>query len=137
MVFRLTVSGSRFTVDDNGIDQLFATGQEVWKYTALMGTEHLGASIMYAPSRSGRLRASHYPVPIMTPEGRRGWRYTIRNDAPYARFVHEGTTGPIYPTGEFLSVPVFRGSVYPRFRARSVSGQIGKPWMQWALDSIT
>ena len=128
---------ARFTVDDNGIDQLFAVGRDVWRYMAAMGTEHLNASIMFAPSRSGRLRASHYPVPIMTPEGRRGWRYTIRNDAPYATYVHEGTTGPILPSGAFLSVPIYRGSMYPRFRAKSVSGQMANPWMMRALDFIS
>lgn len=127
----------RFTVDSNGIDQLFATGREVWRYMALMGTEHLNAAIAFAPARSGTLKASHYPVPIMTPEGRRGWRYTIRNDAPYATYVHEGTTGPIMAYGDYLSVPIFRGSAFPRFKARYVAGQTANPWMMRALDFIS
>lgn len=127
---------TRVTIYDSRIDQLFAPGQDVWKFTAGLGTEHLSAAIMFAPARSGRLKAAHYPVPIMTPRGKRGWRYTIRNDAEHSAWVHEGTVGPIMANGSYLSVPMFRGSMYPRFRARSVAGQAANPWIERAWDYV-
>lgn len=125
----------RYTVYDSQIDIAFGVGQMVWRGMALVGTEHLNASIAYAPSRSGRLKASHYSVPILTPNGSRGWRYTIRNDAPYAEYVYYGTTGPIMAHGSYLWAPMFRGSPWPRYFARSVAGQAANPWIEkaWPL----
>lgn len=127
---------TRVTIYDTAVDSLFAPGQDVWRFMAGLGTEHLNAAIAFAPSRSNLLRASHYPVPIMTPNGRRGWRYTIRNDASYAEYVHRGTTGPITANGDFLSVPMFRGTMYPRFQTRSVAGQTANPWIDRAWDFV-
>ncbi len=127
---------TRVTIYDTAVDSLFAPGQDVWRFMALLGTEHLAASIAFAPSRTNALRAAHYPVPILTPNGRRGWRYTIRNDAPYAEYVHRGTTGPIMANGNYLSVPITRGTSYPRFLARSVAGQTANPWIDKAWDFV-
>lgn len=127
---------TRVTIYDSGIDLVFAPGQDVWKFMALLGTEHLNAAIAFAPSRTGTLKAAHYPVPIMTPTSRRGWRYTIRNDAEHSEWVHRGTTGPIMAHGNFMSVPMFRGAMYPRFQARSVAGQTANPWIDRAWDFV-
>ena len=127
---------NRYTVDDRGIDIAFSTGQMVWRAMAMVGTEHLNASIAFAPARSGHLKAAHYPVPIMTPRGKRGWRYTLRNDAPYSEYVHDGTTGPIMAYGDYLTVPMTRGSDWPRFLARSVAGQTANPWFEKAWNYV-
>lgn len=125
----------RYTVYDSQIDIAFGVGQMVWRGMAMVGTEHLNMSIAFAPGRTGRLKASHYPVPILTPRGSRGWRYTIRNDAPYAEHVYYGTSGPIMANGGYLSVPMIRGTNWPRFRARYVAGQAANPWIEkaWPL----
>lgn len=126
----------RVTIYDSKVDGLFAPGQDVWQFMSLLGTEHLNAAIAFAPSRTAHLKGSHYPAPIMTPNGRRGWRYTIRNDAEYALYVHRGTVGPILPKGEFLSVPVYRGLLAPRRLVGSVSGQTPNPWIDRAWDFV-
>jgi hypothetical protein len=125
----------RVTIYDSGIDMVFAPGQDVWKFMTGLGTAHLNAAIAFAPSRTNHLRASHYPAPIMTPH-RRGWRYTIRNDAAYAEYVHRGTTGPIMAHGGYLWVPTVRGSGWPRHLARSVAGQTANPWIDKAWDFV-
>lgn len=126
---------TRVTIYDTGIDMVFAPGQNVWKFMALLGTEHLQAAIMFAPSRTNHLRASHYPVPIMTPRGRRGWRYTIRNDAEYSEYVHRGTYGPIRPRFKRnLKFPV-RGGIGMIY-APSVAGQTANQWIDRAWDYV-
>lgn len=61
---------------------------------------------------------------------------TLENEASYAWFVHEGTTGPIFPRGDYL---VFPGSEInsPRFRVRLeyVNGQRANPWLREALQA--
>lgn len=126
----------RVTIYDSKVDLLFAPGQDVWRYMVALGTEHLNASIAFAPSRTGSLKLAHYPVPIMTPVGRRSWRYTIRNDSDHAEYVHRGTTGPIFANGSYLWVPMVRGTNWPRFHARSVAGQIANPWIDRAWDFV-
>lgn len=128
---------TRVTIYDTAVDSLFFVGGDVWRFMSLLGTEHLNAAIAFAPARTGHLKASHYPVPIMTPNGRRGWRYTIRNDADYSQYVHEGTVGPIMAHGSYLSVPMVRGSKWPRFKARSVAGQLANPWIDKAWDFVS
>lgn len=124
----------RVTVYDTQVTGLFMPGGDAWKFMGLAGTEHLNAAIAFAPSRSGHLKSSHYPVPILTPYKKLGTRYTIRNDADYAEFVHRGTTGPIMAYGSYLWVPQRRGSAWPRWQARWVAGQKANPWIERAFD---
>lgn len=123
----------RVTIYDTAVDGLFRPGGQAWNWLGLLGTEHLNLAIAFAPARSGHLKSSHYPAPIMTSYtsgGQRGSRYTIRNDADYALYVHEGTNGPITASGENgLWVPVFRGIPYPRHSRPSVRGQAANPWI--------
>lgn len=123
----------RVTIYDNAVDRLFLPGGDVWHTMGLIGNEHLSAAIAFAPRRSGHLAASHYPVAILTPYQRRGVRYTIRNDADYALYVHGGTTGPI--RGDmglgWMRVPEYRGSAR-KVPMLEVSGQAANPWIERA-----
>lgn len=127
---------TRVTIYDTKVTGIFLPGGDGWHFMGLVGTEHLNQAIAFAPSRTGTLKASHYPVPIMTPYrapgGAVGCRYTIRNDAPYADYVHGGTTGPIMGHRGYLWVPQRRGSSWPRYLARSVAGQDANPWLEKA-----
>lgn len=139
---------TKVTVYDTAVDGLFRPGGDAWHWLALVGTEHLNLAIAFAPSRSGVLKASHYPVAIMTPYrtvgGRQGSRYTVRNDAPYAAYVHEGTLdkAPIVgdvkevngEVGTWMSVPVMRGVGGRRFWTQSVAGQKANPWIERAAE---
>lgn len=131
------MAGVSATIRDTQVTGIFMPGGDAWHFLALVGTEHLNQAIAMTPNRTGTLARSHYPVPIMTPYrqgGEQGARYTIRNDADYALYVHDGTTGPIMAHGGYMSVPMVRGSKYPRFQAKFVDGQSAKPWIKWAAD---
>ncbi len=125
----------RVTIYDTQVDKLFQPGGNVWHTMGLIGMEHLNAAIMFAPRRSGHLAASHYPVAILTPYQKRGVRYTIRNDADYALYVHGGTVGPIHGWEGigWMTVPPYRGAPF-KVPMLEVSGQDANPWIQRAAD---
>lgn len=131
----------RVTIYDSRVDSLFLPGGDVWGWMGGVGAEHLQAAYMFAPRRSGHLASQHYPVAIITPYKKRGVRYTIRNDADYALFVHEGTTGPIVAdywddgTQSFLGPMAPWGGFSTPF-ARSVSGQRANPWINKAGEFV-
>lgn len=141
----------RVTIYDRQLDALFRPGGEAWHWLGLLGTEHLQWAINMTPTRTGHLRSSFYPVPIMTPHaigGGRGSRYTIRNDAEYAEAVHEGTDpnrrwgpggipvspGQYVPWDDGTDRPAYLGPMAPwGYRsvpfALSVRGQKANPWI--------
>jgi len=92
-----------------------------------------------APRRSGELAASH----VNTGVQRRGpWQAdgTIRNVSGHARYVHEGTDGPIFPThSTFLMIHgTSAGKAGPiTGRARWVRGQRAQPWLVEAAQRVS
>jgi hypothetical protein len=107
-----------------------------------------GTSKSLSPTRqkSGTLRTSHQVIPPVKINSRL-WRGRLRNNAPYAIYVHNGTRGPInlggYDLGantmfsnsggaywEHSSGPYAGGTWY----AKQVSGQVGNPWMVRAYN---
>lgn len=121
----------RVTIYDNQVDAMWSpAGGEVYGWLRRLGQEHLAVARRTTPRRSGNLAGEFYPVPIMTPVGKRNWRYTIRNDADYAAYVHDGTSGPIYPHGTHLWIRPAPHSRYQRGARRlSVKGQSANPWI--------
>lgn len=86
-----------------------------------------------APTRSGELRSSHR-------SRIRGLNQyaafaEIENTAEHASWVHDGTTGPILPHGDYLWVPRARGSIW-RVRRESVAGQRANPWLDRACARV-
>lgn len=78
----------------------------------------------------GQLKNSH-----RVSDMRRGSRnLTIRviNFAPHARYVHEGTTGPITPEGPSLRWAVAAGGKLRWLKKSQVRGQKENPWMERA-----
>lgn len=94
-------------------------------------------AILYAPKRTGRLKAS-----IRASRPKPTGVYTLASSVSaavgYAAFVHDGTTGPIYPSGSrFLKVPYRNGAASKGklfFFAESVRGQRSQPFLADALS---
>lgn len=98
-------------------------------------------AVTTTPTRTGRMRTLNYSE---MGANQYGLWVGLGNAAPYAEYVHEGTTGPIYangthPLGRFggqrrkmltLGVQSPTGWGYPPFMwAKSVSGQDAQPWL--------
>lgn len=126
----------RVTIYQSRIDALFLPGGDVWGWARRMGQETMAEAIQEAPSRTGELRALHgYNV---TPAGKTQVRWTVWNDAQHARFVHEGTSGPITAAsgGRLRIRPAPHSwSPVPLYPV-AVRGQRANPWIQRASDSV-
>lgn len=88
-------------------------------------------------SRSYSIYRSHFSSGVLK-VGRLHAQGYIYNTSPHALFKHNGTTGPIYPKGKAMSVPVSRGAlktfpVGPTMRKKFVRGQKGEPWLDNAM----
>lgn len=103
--------------------QMHLPGGMVFNWTA-ENTRHASSfARTSAPRRSGRLAST------VRADNRTGGPHAIRSYvragsslAPYARFVLEGTTGPIMPHGRYLQV----APNYPNYPATSI-GRNGRP----------
>lgn len=84
-----------------------------------------------APSRSGRLRASHVTLPgVGSNQYHKRWRVSAL--APYSAYVHQGTgvhvgRGPIYRANGGKMGPI--DGLGPRFITHH-SGQRSQPWLE-------
>lgn len=87
-----------------------------------------------APKRSGALAGAHRS--FIRGVNQYVAHAEVVNDAEHSLWVHEGTTGPIFPAdGEFLYLPA--GGGHPRKRLRRpVPGQSPQPWMDNACSAI-
>lgn len=124
-------SGSvRVVVYDSRIQAMSAPGGDVYRYAQGKARTTAATAKAFAPKRTGRLAAS---IRTDTRTVRQGAVGRVRANAPYAIYVHEGTTGPITsPTGR-LWVPVARGAWRRRWMD-SVSGQAANPFLSRALS---
>ena len=126
----------RVTIYQSRIDALFLPGGDVWGWARRMAQETESEAILRAPSRTDTLRSLHGSS--VTPAGRTQVRWTVYNDAPYARFVHEGTTGPITAAsgGRLRIRPApHSNSPVPLFPV-AVRGQRANPWIENASNAV-
>ena len=98
-------------------------------------------AVLLAPKRSGRLAASHGVEQNRNAMGQYQTGHYVFADAPYARYVHDGT-GLYGPHGRVINIgkrmgPIPGGGVggLPRF-IRSSRGQRPQPWLQQAADAV-
>ena len=96
-------------------------------------------AIRTAPRRGGHksenLAAQHGPFFGVSGAGGYTLNLNLWNDASYARYVHQGTTGPIRARGSFMVFPGSEiGSSRYMVRLRTVHGQASQPWMRDALE---
>lgn len=133
-----TRSQVRVFVRDRGLITLNSPGPhgDVWKYTNRLANQVEFLASRLAPKRTHRL-ANTMRVSV-TPLGTRGVQGNVRALAPYALYVHEGTTGPIYPrNSRLLTLGPYPPKGYFRATAHeSVSGQRPQPFLANALRII-
>ena len=135
-MLRLRANRVRMSVNSAALDRMFLPGGDVWAWSRRVGRENLFTAIAIAPGRTGQLKAMHGLN--QTPVGRQHVRYTVFNDAEYARFVHGGTTGPITSTrpGGYLVVRPSPHSYFNReVPLASVAGQRANPWLREAMQT--
>lgn len=135
---------TRVTIYDTQVDRIFLPGGDVWDYMREVGDEHYRWASIYAPTRTYFLLSQMAGPFVMPYNGRRGVRYSVGNYAPYANFVHGGTTGPIYGKtelegleGTWLWVRPMPYSWYPAGGWFGwVDGQTANPWIRRAWDTV-
>lgn len=141
------------TVNEFGIAGVVK--EDVGAYGNRMGRRIMARATMDAPRRTGELALSHRYQGFLY-RGRYKVGTRVENTAEHAIFVHEGTTGPIFPKrGMYLILPkgrrgALRGitatsrnvrgqtvrSQSPFERHLSVSGQRSQPWLRNAGEAV-
>lgn len=127
----------RMSVNSVGLDRLFMPGGDVWAWSRRVGREALFVAIAEAPARTGYLKTQHGMT--QTPVGRRNVRFTIHNDAEYAKWVTNGTYGPIRSSrpGGMLLIRPAPYSFFSRFvPLAEVRGQQSNNWMWRATEEV-
>lgn len=132
----------RITIDDLAVTRLTSVpGGDVWAFMQKFGTQATYTAVLKAPARTGTLKRSHNLA--LTPRGTDGVRASVGNYADHMRYVHEGTTGPIFANGWDDGSPAFlaiRPMPASRFGTtayrRSVAGQTANPWMREAVEEV-
>lgn len=125
----------KVVVYDIEISALFDAMGEVGKPMTRLQREVFMEAIAMAPARSGAIKRGH-----VNRGARKAGPYRIRghieNHADHAEYVHEGTSGPIFPTGGAAEFRLPPGGGYGWRRAESVSGQRANPWMMRAARTV-
>ncbi len=127
----------RVTIKDSSVAmELSSPAGDNWSFLQKIGQEHAWQAAIKAPSRTANLKRSHNLA--LTPRGSTGVQASVGNYADYARYVHEGTNGPIFPMGgDNLWIRPFPHSRFPRGgRAKSVAGQTANPWIAKAAEDV-
>ena len=147
----------RVDVHDRTIMGFTEPGGTVWRYVNEIGRETAVLAASLAPKRTGRLAAS---VKAHRADTNAPYFATVKvsADAPYARFVHEGTERIFPRSSPYLRIsPPYKGNpvIYawvrrkPSATARrfvtdgihvyspaGVSGQASQPFLQQAMASV-
>lgn len=130
----------RYTTNHAAIESIFHSGGSAYEKARRMGIETKEAAVaivLREHTRTGYLASQHgYTV---TNAGPNRCRFTVHNDADYARFVHGGTQEVITssrPGGHMLVRPMPH-SFFPTTTALpQVRGQRGDPWMERAMEQV-
>jgi len=121
----------RVVVYDSRINAMSMPGGDIYRYTERKVRQTTIRAKGNVKSRTGRLagsiRGDVRPLARGMIVGR------VRAGMYYAAWVHEGTTGPIYPeSASYLLVPARKGSARKVKRAW-VNGQAANPFLEDAL----
>jgi hypothetical protein len=123
---------------DNRIKAWNRPGGPTGRYIHRKGDTIQRYARLQAPKRSGNLARS---ITL----GNQTWRghraaIEISAKAPYAKYVHEGTYGPIYPkNGKYLKVPAahsITGTKMKRVNRKFVAGQHAQPFLREATAFV-
>lgn len=132
----------RVTIKDSAVTmELSSPAGDNWAFMRKIGQEHAWQAALRAPSRTSNLKRSHNLA--LTPRGTTGVQASVGNYADYARYVHEGTQGPITAHGwddgspAFMAIRPAPHSWFPGGGfARSVAGQTANPWIAEAAEDV-
>jgi len=129
----------RIRVFDSRIHAMSLPGGDIYEWTAKIGREVERAGEVFAPLPKkdwgpghipGRLKASHSHT---VGTNALGVFVNVSNNAPYARYVHEGTRTPIRPRRWDYMKFTINGKTY---RRQEVRGQGSNPWLWRAMMAV-
>lgn len=131
----------KVTIFNNRIISLIQTGDgDRWTHSTARRIEQVARAT--APSRTGRLIASHVTLPTV---GSNAYvkRYRVSAQAPYAIYPHEGTGifGPKHKRvsiGKWMKIPgrVTRIGSKGNTVIWSHKGQPAKKWLELAAEAV-
>lgn len=128
----------RVIIYDSRVDDLFNEGGLVGRGLSAFGRDAKAAAIAGAPvNKNGTSQGLAQKHRVRTRN--RGGRYftvELSNEADYAKFVHEGTTGPIRASkiGKLMTVGASAGRIFAL--SAEVRGQKANPWMSRAAQRV-
>jgi hypothetical protein len=130
---------TRVTIYPPAVESLFLSGGDVWNWMERVGRENTIEAIREAPRRSGHLASMHNLA--LTPARQYAVRYSVGNYADYARYVREGTTGPIqagfWDDGKHAYLgPMSPWGGHATVWAFQVSGQQANDWLSRARNRV-
>ena len=137
MAVRASVNRIRVSVNSAAIESMFMPGGDVWAWGRDTGYEINAVARATAPSRTGHLRSAHGMLQV--PNGRTQVRTVVYNDADHARYVHDGTVGPIMstrPGGMMIVDPAPRSWFTRPTAVHEVRGQRAQPWLREAMEDV-
>lgn len=117
-------------VDYAAIQGLFEPSGGVGRFGRGVNRRAEALARVAAPSRTGRLRGSITSSPAVT---HYGYKVTIGSNRKYARWVNDGTAGPITPKhSRWLAVGKREGKkpIYKRF----VAGQAAQHFLERGIN---
>lgn len=124
--------GYRIRIYDSRVDSLFNDNGVVGVGTRRLGEEAKAIATDTAPRNSyGVSQGMAYRHRFRT-RSNGGGRYftsTLTNEADYALFVHEGTTGPIRASNPKKKMPIAGSAQNVFVFKKVVRGQKKNPWM--------
>lgn len=126
-----TISSS---VDVTAIQRMFSPGGDINTHAARWEREIRILAVIRSPHRTGNLAARHQSN---HPTAFQHVYANVWNDAPYSKFVHDGTTGPIHGRRGWMGVRPFPHSWYTETTPRhTVRGQRAKPWLLNSMRDV-
>ncbi len=125
----------KVTIYEPKVSLQFDTPGQVGRWASARQREIVAQAKVEAPTRYGELVAGVRAGGALK-TGRYSLRRIVLSTAGHSRFVHEGTTGPIFARRYgFMMVPAFEGAAPGRMGGtnlvarRSVAGQRANPFL--------
>lgn len=123
-----------YRVHENAVMAYMRPGGEVYDELDKIGRNISKYGKAFAPKRTGDL-ARNIRANRPKTEGPYKGSVLVYNNIRYARYVHEGTTGPIRAkSGKAMRFRTKRGAG-PYMFAMSVSGQRANPYLERAVET--
>jgi hypothetical protein len=126
--------GIYVTMDDNAIANMAQPGGIVDRYTKGKAGAVAGKARQIVPVKSGRLRGSIKVAQARDIRGRYSVGYNVEADAPYARYVHDGTRPHVIEGNPLLVFQIGGATVFTR--RVNHPGTKGNPFLVRAAQAV-